>query len=135
MADPVRDAIFAVLVADGELDTLATGVIHYRIAPDDATTPYVVFNKMAGTRIWAFDGPPILNQVWLVKGIGDPADAEDIDLRCQAILSGASLTFDDYELRLAPMPEDDVSYGEVTDGEQFDHVGTNYRVMLEEGSS
>lgn len=134
MPDPVRDAIFAVLVDDTELGDLAPGGIWHREAAQGTRPPLVIFTKVSGVRSYAFAGPPLKDQVWTVKGVGDADSAEDIDQRCQELLAGANLAVDGHDLRLAPMAEDDVNYGEETDGEHYEHIGTHYRLVVEAGS-
>lgn len=134
MADAIRMAIAALLEADAELTTLATGGVHWRRAPEGTDHPLVIFSRSSGTFVWTFEGPPMRPQRYLVKGVGFADDAEDIDKRCRELLTDASLNLPNENLLLKPLPRDDVSYGEEKDGEAFDHVGTEYEVTTEEQS-
>ncbi len=127
--DPIRDAIVAILENDAQLSALATGGVHWRSAPEGTDPPVVIVDKYAGSRTYTFEGPPLHNTGWTVKGVGFASDAEDIDARCQVLLAGADLP--GVNVRLAPMPDDDVSYEEDSTGEKYDHIGTNYRVVDE----
>lgn len=127
----VRTAIAEVLENDAQLALLAPAGVHWSIAPQGIEPPYVIFQKQAGTRTYTFGGPPMLNEVYLVKGVGDPFQAEAINERCLTLLDGVVLVVNDRELLLRPMPEDDVDYVEVDSGEAYQHVGINYRVVTE----
>ena len=130
----VRQAIFAVLEADSTLAGLASGGIHWRKAPQSSTPPMCIYAKSSGVRRWAFDGPPMHNEVWLIKGVGFIDDAEAIDERVQKIFDGAVLSVDNHIVLLKPMPEEDVSVEDQEYGETFDHVGTYYRIVTERAS-
>lgn len=127
--DPMRAAIADLLENDAELQALAPGGVHWRSAPEGTTPPLVIFDRSTGSRTYTFDGPPLHNTSWTVKGVGFVSDAEDIDARCRQVLAGASLP--GVDLRLAPMADNDVSYQEDSSGELYDHIGTEYRVVSE----
>lgn len=130
MTDPIRMAIADILEGDDELTALAPGGVHWRHAPQNTKPPLVIFNaQVPGVRTYTFDGPPLRTSVWLVKGVGFADDAEDINARCQVLLADQALP--GVDLRLAPLPDDDVSYEEGEHGDMYDHNGTNYRVMSE----
>jgi hypothetical protein len=122
-------AIADVLESDPELSALATGGVHWRSAPSGTQPPLVVIDKSTGSRMYTFDGPPLHSTSWLVKGVGFVSDAEEIDKRCRALLDGTLLA--GVDLRLRPIPDNDVSYQEDTSGEVYDHVGTEYRMVNE----
>ena len=129
--DPVRKALKETLEDDNSLMLMAEGGVHYRLAPPDSRDQaHVIFQKMSGTRMYTFADEPMRNQVWLVKGVGPAAVAEDMNDRCLAVLA-EELSVDNYAVLLQPMAEDDVSYAEVADGEVIQHEGTNYRVVVE----
>lgn len=132
--NPVREGIWNILSADSTLLGLATGGIHWREAPGGTQPPLCIYAKQAGTRFYTFAGPPMLSEVYTVKGVGFADDAEDIDLRCQYLLDNAVITVDDRILLLKPMAEEDIAYGEDVDGEHYEHVGTHYRVVTERAS-
>lgn len=127
--NPVRIAIAQLLKNDAMLKELATGVFH-RKAPRDAKPPYVIFSKSAGNPLWAFAGPAMDKEIWLVKGVGQRKPAEEIDRRCKELLDGATLKLKGkthQDLRHMG----DVDYDEIHEGERFDHVGAEYKVDSE----
>jgi len=131
----VREAIFEVLDGSSELEDLATGGLHWNKAPQDTQPPLVIVTMMSGVRLWTFDGPPLRNQKYLVKGVGNPVDAEDIDDLCLELLTDASLSVDGHTVHLAPLPEEDVSYEDQQYGENYQHEGTMYRIVVERAQS
>lgn len=133
--NPVRQAIFGVLNGDATLKALLSTptAIYHRVVPQNATLPAVVFSRMAGTPEWAFDSSGLQNDVWLVKGVAKGATsspAEDIDARVKALLTDASFTITGRVLN-GIYPELDIDYEEVTAGEVYHHVGSQYRVVSE----
>jgi hypothetical protein len=130
--NPVRDAINDVLTGDTELTTLATGGIHWQMAPSKRKPPLVIFSMSASNRTdRSFGDDGFRNEIYLVKGVGFADDAEAINERCEELLADVELSLASRSLRLAPMPEGAVSYVEETDGEEYSHEGTNYRVVTE----
>lgn len=128
--DPVRVALKEILQDDAALKALATGGIYHLEPKANAVRPYVIFHKASGVPSWAFDGPPMDRDVWLVKGVGLRDVVEDIDRRCKELLDAANLDIEGkahQDLRHIA----DVSYREVLDGERVDHVGAEYRVGSE----
>lgn len=132
--NPVREAIIELLENDGTLSGLATAGVHWSAAPQGTQVPYVIVSKQAGTYMHTFDGPPSRNEVYLVKGVGFPDDAEAIDERCQELLANAQITVDGRDLLLAPMELSDFDYTEEERGERAQHVGTSYRIVTEGAS-
>lgn len=131
--NPVRAAIFAVLNADATLKALlsAPTAIYHRVVPQNATLPAVVLSRMAGTPEWQFDSAHIQTDVWLVKGVAKGSSstpAEDIAARVDALLTDAVFTVTGRTL-LGIYRELDVDYEEVTSGEVYHHVGSNFRVV------
>lgn len=130
MADPVRVALKEILQGDAQLKALATGGVFHLEPKAGAVRPYIIFHKASGVPSWAFDGPPMDRDVWLVKGVGPRDVVEDIDKRCKDLLNGADLDIEGkahQDLRSIS----DVSFREVLDGERVDHVGAEYRVGSE----
>lgn len=128
--NPVREALNDVLSADATLAGLAPGGVHYRKAPSDATFPLVIFAKQDGRPDWCFDGEPLQWDLWLVKGVGQTAEAEDIAAQCAALLDNATLTITGRD-HLYLRREGDVDMEEVVKGERFDHVGHIFRLVTE----
>jgi len=131
--NPVREAIIDAL-DDATLALTATAGVHWVQAPQGTEPPYVIVMKVAGTREYTFEGPPILNELYIVKGVGFADDAEAMDERCQVLLDNVALAVDGRDLLLAPMPEVDVNYTDNSSGEVWQHVGTQYRIETEGAS-
>lgn len=129
-ANPIRIALMKFLKADPKLKELAGGVF-YRKAPQPKEVPYVIVSKAVGTPEWAFDGEPLDNEVWLVKGVGSANDAEAIDRRCKELLNrDTELVAEGRDVK-SIMAINDVDYEDDTDGEQYMHVGAEYRIHSE----
>lgn len=129
----VREAIYERLAADATLTGLlsAPTAIYHQVAPQSAAAPLVVFNKAAGTPNWQFGGAHVQGDVWLVKAIdrGTSASrAEDIAARIDAVLTDAPLAIDGGVL-LGVWRESDVDYLEIDGGDQWHHVGSQYRLL------
>lgn len=131
----LRQAIFDVLDNDAALTAIVGDKVFWRSAPQGTPPPVIIYEKVSGTKRWAFGGPPMRNEIWLIKGAGFIDDAEAIDERCQVLLDNHPLTVDGYDVLLKPMPDDEVSFQKEEYGETFDHVGTYYRVIIERASS
>jgi hypothetical protein len=130
--NPVREALYAALAGDAQLNNLTTG-IHHQTAPQNAATPYIVFNKQAGTPDWAFQGDPIQSDVWQVKAIDrgpSASTAEDIAIRIDTVLTDAALNVDDHA-HLYLRRESDIDYPEQDGAETYHHVGALYRLLTE----
>jgi hypothetical protein len=128
--NPVRKALATVMKEDKPLMALATGGVHYKMAPQGTVPPYVIFFKSSGIPDYAFRGYPIDQDVWLIKGVGESTVAEDIDKRLKEILDGADLTIEGkahQDLRHIS----DVDFDEVVNGERIDHVGAEYKLDSE----
>ncbi len=129
--NPVRESLSKLLKEDAVLKTLATGGVHHKIAKSGSKVPYIIFHKAAGNPLWTFSGPPMDMDVWVVKGVGERADAEDIDKRCKDLLNGSTLAIEGkvhQDLRAIS----DVDYDEVVDGERINHVGAEYKLDSED---
>jgi hypothetical protein len=130
-ADPVRAAIFTCLSGDATLKGLLSdpAAIFHRQAEQGAEPAYVIFQRQAGTVQGVF-GPGNEQAVWLVKGIcrGESATrAEEIDARCQVLLDRVRLSTAGGTLTV--LRESAVDYGENVNGDQWHHVGSNYRLF------
>lgn len=129
-ANPVRVALVKLLKADEILKGFCNGV-YVGKAPQPTTVPYCIVTKITGVPEWTFDGEPLRNEKFLVKGVGSPDQAEAIDLRCKQLLGR------DLELEVEGREffscfwEKDVDYEDPTDGERFQHVGAEYRIKSE----
>lgn len=133
--DPIRAALFAKLSADATLTGLLAkpSAIYHRYAPEDSETPYVIFNKQAGTRVWAMQGGQFRWPIWQVKAV-DRADssgaADEIDARIDEILTDAELEIDGFD-HLYIRRDSDIDYGQPDSGGLIHHVGGIYRIAVE----
>lgn len=145
MSTPVRRGIYGKLAGDTTLNTLLatppagwTKSIYYQIAPAKAPYPFVLLNKQAGTPREAFGDPSALEtDVWMVKAIGmdtptqSSADAvEAISARVTSLLNDAALSISG-STTLYVRRQSDVDYLEVTDGVQYRHSGSLYRLVTD----
>lgn len=130
-ANPVRIALMNFLKADPILKGLTEGVF-YRKAPQPKEVPYVIVSSGTDVPEWTFAGPPLEDQVWLVKGVGSANAAEAINRRVKKLLNR------DCELEIEGMIFHSifwiagVDYEDSTDGERYQHVGAEYRIKTEE---
>lgn len=132
--DPVRDAIHDHLAATAAVTSQLGAVnnLYHRIAPRNATPPYVVYHQQAGTPRRTFQGPPMKDKLWTVKAIsrGSSNQAEDIAAAIIAALDGANVPIAGHEL-LYLAYESDVDYGELDGADQWHHVGGIFRVDID----
>ena len=133
--NPVRQALFGVLNGDATLKALLSTptAIYHRVVPQNATLPAVVFTRMAGTPEWSFDSAYLQTDIWLVKGVAkgsSSSPAEDIDARVRVLLTDTKFSVTGRTLT-AIFPELDIDYEEVTAGEVYHHVGSQYRLTTE----
>ncbi len=141
MSTSVRRAVYGKLAGDVTLNALlaspASGyskAIYHNAAPQGAQTPYVLFNKQAGTPTEAFQDPSAYEtDTWLVKAVdnnttADPAEAAAD--RVKTLLNDATLSISGGTLMYLRR-QSDVVYEEVTDGERFQHVGSLYRLVYD----
>jgi hypothetical protein len=107
----------------------ATGyskAIYHAQAPDNATFPFVVFNKQSGVPTEAFGAPSVMeNDIWLVKG--DRSGHQRRHRRehpspDRVLLNDASLSISGGTL-LYLRRQSDVEYPEVDEGVQYHHAG------------
>lgn len=132
--DPVREALRTHLMATPAVTSLlgAANNIFHRVAPRNATPPFVVFHRQAETDHWTFAGQPLERDLWAVKAIsrGAADAAEDIAKAITAALNDAAITVDGYAL-LNLRRESKIDYGEQADAETWHHAGGLYRVDID----
>jgi|GEM_PF-1464664 len=135
--DPLREAIGKALATDAPLQALlgAPGEVHHAKAPSKAKYPYVVFNRQAGTNVWAMGPKPAFrDDLWLVKGVCrdlDAGSAEDIDARCEEVLNDAALEVAGHRHLFCLRESDMPTYSEADSGEAIYHCGGLYRIKEE----
>jgi Protein of unknown function (DUF3168) len=135
LVDPIRVAIVQHLLATPAVTSLlgAPNNVFHGTAPAKATPPYVVLHRQAGTPEWTFDGPPLENDLWTIKGIcrgSSAGQADAIDAALVAALTDAALPVAGYAL-LYLRWESKVGYPERDDGEIWHHSGRIYRVKVD----
>lgn len=139
MSTPVQRALYGKLAGDTTLNALlgtpATGFsksIYYQEAPTGAAYPYIIFDQQSGVPTEAFTDPSALEtDVWLVKAIdrNTTADvAEAIRARCVVLLNDTTLSISGATL-LYLRRRSDVRYPENTDGIQYRHAGSLFRLI------
>jgi hypothetical protein len=107
--------------------------IYYERAPQGAAFPYVIFNKQAGTPRYAMGSRAFDNDVWLIKGVdrSETADAVDnIAARLDALLTDGSISIAS-RTQLYLRRESDLNFPETTDGVNYRHAGSLYRLLYE----
>jgi hypothetical protein len=129
--DPFEAAIYTRLTADATLMALTGDRTAYcERAPQEASTPLVVFQLVSGLDIWSF-GDSIENHIWLVKAIDrgrSAGNAGTIAARINTVLNDAELTIDGYaSLFLRRVSK--VSYPENDGAETYWHRGAQYRLF------
>jgi hypothetical protein len=139
VSTPVRRGIYGKLAGDTTLNNLLgtpgagySKAIYHGQAPDDAAYPFVVFTKQSGVPTEAFTAPSVMeNDIWLVKAVdrSRSADvAESVQARLAVLLNDASLSISGGTL-LFLRRQSDVEYPEVTEGVQYHHAGSLYRLV------
>lgn len=133
--DPIRVAIVQHLLATSAVTNLlgAPGNVFHGVAPANATPPYVVLHRQAGTPEWAFAGPPMEDDLWTIKGIcrgSSAGQADDIDAALVATLTDAALSVSGYAL-LYLRWESKIGYPERDDATLWHHAGRIYRVKVD----
>lgn len=138
----IRRSIYGKLAGDSTLNGLLgtppsgwSKSIFYGYAPDDAHYPFVVFNKQAGTPVYANASKPAYEtDVWLIKAIdqNSTADrAEAVSARLNALLTDGSLSIAGGDAVMWLRRESDIDYPEITDGVTYVHSGSLYRLVFE----
>jgi hypothetical protein len=129
----VQAALYARL--NGQATTLGlTGGVHYRLAPMDATTPFVVFSKQSGVPLQRGLGGDVAadNLVYLVKVI----DEGESNLRAAAIMADVNAILDNRPLAVTGHNNvllqriSDVELDETDSGQTWQHVGAEYRLIV-----
>lgn len=71
-SENVRSALYTKLNVSGVTSIFATGGVHYKVAPPDATQPYrlVIFDRVPGTVDYALGNNLVGERdLWLIKAI------------------------------------------------------------------
>lgn len=139
-ANPVRVAVLTRLSTHAPLTSKlsATSAIFHRVAPGSASPPFVTYHKEAGTPAYSFGTAAnrIDSELWLIKAVCEgtnAAAAEEIAELIRARMDDAPLTITGHALLICRRVSD-TDYGEETDGTQYHHVGSSYRLMTHPSS-
>jgi hypothetical protein len=135
LSTELRESLASFLEADPVIEELATGGVWYEVAgeraEEKADPPYVVFSKVPSTPLnFSFQGNSQDWEVWIVKGVGPVKVAEEIDKRCRELLTDAEFEVVGHSLEMI-RPFSDINYPELADGERYQHVGAQYRIINE----
>lgn len=138
-ANPVRVAILTRLNHTTITSKLSepTAIFH-RVAPGSASPPFITYHKESGTPGYMFGDASnrIDNELWLIKAVcagTNAAKAEEIAELIRARMDDAPLTITGHQLLICRRVSD-TDYGEETDGNQYHHVGSSYRLMTHPSS-
>lgn len=137
----IRRALYGKMAGDSTLNALlgspAPGrskAIYYELAPDGARFPYVVFNKQAGTPVYAFASDPAYeDNLWQIKGIDSGPDADTangIGARLDVLLTDGALTISGATL-LYLRRESDIEYSVTEAGVEYKHSGALFRLLAD----
>jgi Protein of unknown function (DUF3168) len=107
--------------------------IYHEQAPTDAAFPYIVFSKMAGTKVRAMQTPEAFKrETWMVKAVDRGTSsklAEEIAEAIDATLDGGTLTVTGKTV--ADLNHvGDIDYSESSGDQQYRHIGATYRLTL-----
>lgn len=123
-------AVFDILsAAPGVTGQVSTRVYNMQ-APQEATEPYIIFNKQSGGQEYVFSSGKFRSLAYLVKGVCHsryPKAAGTIDSEIETAMHDAALSVSGWTT-LYCRREMDVSYAE---GE-YTHRGGVYRIELEQ---
>ena len=107
--------------------------IYHEQAPTGSAFPYIVFSKVAGTKVRAMQTPEAFKrETWMVKAVDRGTSsklAEEIAEAVDAALGGGMLTITGKTV--ADINHvGDIDYPETSGDQQYRHVGANYRLTL-----
>jgi hypothetical protein len=132
-----REAIFDLLDVSAVTSLLhaapasrSTSIFHEQ-APDDAEPPYIIFDKQNGRPdLMTFKDGHEQNDVWLIKAVvrGSAVTAENIADAIYNAVHDKSVTVNGSPA-LWLRREMDVDYWEDVEGDRWDHVGFQFRLV------
>lgn len=138
-ANATRRAIYGKLSGDTTLTNMlgaaapgyTKGIYHHQ-APDKASFPFVIISRSSSVPTEAFGKPSVFDtDVWMVKAVdrNTTSDtAEAIADRAQTLLNDANLSISGGTLMYLRR-QSDIDYAELSDGTQYRHVGSLYRLL------
>lgn len=139
-----RRALYGKLAGDTTLRAMLAGTItgshmssiYYQYVPPEADIPYVVFNKLSSTPIQEGFGPmgtaiPQVNtEVWMIQGVDSNTTAD----RADAIRARLNVLLTDGVINISGgtalylRREFDRDYSEISDGVEYKHAGSEFRL-------
>lgn len=145
MSIAVRRALYGKMAGDTTLTSLlhsppptSSQSIYHQQADDAAQTPFVIFQKQAGTPGYAFGARSYDNELWLIKGVvqksnsgtATASDAVDaISSRLDTLLTDGAITISG-KTKLYLRRESDIEYSEQVEGQpRVLHAGGLFRLM------
>lgn len=135
MSTAIRQGLYQKLAATSAVTSklaTSTSIFHHQ-APPNAAYPYIIFNKMAGTKRRAFSEPNAFKrEVWMIKAVDRNTTsnlAESISEAVDAALDGGSITVTGKTL--ADLNHvGDIDYLEDSGDQQYRHHGAQYAVTV-----
>lgn len=133
IVNAIKVSLVARLAGDSTLTgMLAAGTagIYDAPAPESATDPYIVYQKITDTTAYTMGGRAWDDQVFLVKGVTRGASKRaggSISERIDALLGDAALTITGGTV-LQCRRVTGVEYPEADRGDTYHHIGAQYRI-------
>ena len=130
--DSVRLAIATRLTSYSDLTAkLATPEsVYFRVGPQGATPPFVLFSKQSGTPERTFKDV-VSSELWNIRAVSPNAsEAEDVGFEIDVALDGYSLPVDG-RTTLYLRKESDLNFGDLEDGVTWHYVGGLYRLLTQ----
>lgn len=131
----VRKALYGKLTSTEAITKQLSGstAVYHEQAPPGAIYPYVIFSKVSGVKVRAFQTPEAFKrETWMVKAVDRNTTsnlAEGIAEAIDATLDGGSLTVSGKTI--ADLNHvGDVDYLEDSGDQQYRHNGGRYRLTL-----
>lgn len=111
--------------------TLA-GRVYNGVAPEDAQTPFVVFQLVSGRDAWTHGARAAEKLVYQVKAVGGPSrlDVDSLYQAADVLLNDAILSIPVPDGQVVMLRRESVfGFTELDNGRQYWHSGGNYRVI------
>ncbi len=131
---PVEQALYSRLSGDATLTGLAPGGVWRGVAPSGTIGTWVVFNHISADDVYTLKARAVVNSVYQVKAIApgeSAAPAWQAAERIEALLTDQALTMPTGRL-LMIRRQQVVSMTETDGGEQYQHAGGIYAIMVQE---
>jgi hypothetical protein len=124
-------AVYSALSSDSTLTTLLGGTAIYPgKAPQGTDFPYVVYQKLAGTKTFTMAAKAWDEPVYAVKAVDDNGTrAGSVAARIETVLTDAALSVSG-RTTMYCRPETDVDYPEINQGKTTWHRGHTYRLFV-----